>query len=66
MSDLLYQILEDVGNGDSIEWIPYDLRGVKVTEQMQIYALYEAFGLDPERRKLCKQKYREVVAYAAG
>lgn len=66
MSDLLFQILEDVGNSEPIEWIPLDLRGVKVSEQMQIYALYAEFGEDPERRKICKRKYQEVIGYAAG
>lgn len=66
MSDLLFQILEDVGNNESIEWIPLDLRGLNVSEQMQIYALYAEFGEDPERRKICKRKYKEVIGYAAG
>lgn len=66
MSDLLFQILEAVGNRESIEWIPLDLRGVKESEQMQIYALYAEFGEDPARRKICKRKYKEVIGYAAG
>lgn len=66
MSDLLLEILEAVGEDEPIEWIPLDLRGLKVTEQMQIYALYAEFGQDPDRRKLCKRKYKEVLAYAGG
>lgn len=62
MSDLLYQILEAVGEGRSIEWIPDDIRGHSPAEQMQIYALYIAYGQDPERREICRQKYKEVVS----
>lgn len=62
MSDLLYAILEAVGNGEPIEWIPYDISGYKPTEQMQIYSLYATYGQDPERRRLCKRKYKEVLA----
>lgn len=61
MSDLLLAVLECVGNHESIEWIPEDIRSLTATEQMQIYALYSEFGDDPDRRKLCRKKYREVV-----
>lgn len=66
MSDLLMAVLDAIGEHEDIEFIPYDIRGMKLTEQMQIYALYAEFGKDPDRRKLCRKKYQEVIRYAAG
>lgn len=61
MSEILEAIAEDPYN---IEWIPLDLSGCTWSERIQIYSIYATYGKDPERRKLCRKKWKEELKHA--
>ena len=41
--------------------MPYDLAGYSNSIRIQLYALYATYGEDQERRKLCKQKWHDIL-----
>lgn len=52
--------------GEPIEDItPLDLTGASESDRMEILYMYAKYGKDPERKKLCEEKLREVRDLAA-
>lgn len=55
-------IFDRMEAGENIDDImPYDLTGFSKTQAIQILAAYVTYGKDPERRKICKQKWRDIL-----
>lgn len=55
-------IFDRLEAGEKIDDImPYDLTGFSKTQAVQILAAYATFGEDQERRKICKQKWRDIL-----
>lgn len=62
MNDLLATLQERVFNKEEIDSIfPYDLRGYHPRVLDQILFIYEKFGADPVRRKICAAKRKELI-----